>query len=262
MAGVTERGGMMAAAHHPHHPRRRRPRRGRAPSTRRWGWTASSASQPEVAFFQGNGLALALFGRAASPRTRASRTGRPGFCGHLARLQRALEGGGRRGLSPRRSRAGAHAVKPPHDVFWGGYSGYFADPDGHLWEVAWNPFFPIDEHGNLFLPDSVDVSAPIDLPAGPTRSSCPRSRSSAAFLVAGPRRARHRREPADRDAAACSRAASARARASASRCSTRRTSSSPGLPVAVAYHAGLFNIGGEGQATLGGPRASRSCSTI
>jgi uncharacterized protein len=36
--------------------------------------------------------------------------------------------------------AGARAVKTPQDVFWGGYSGYFADPDGHLWEVAWNPF--------------------------------------------------------------------------------------------------------------------------
>ena len=41
-------------------------------------------------------------------------------------------------------RAGAKIVKPPHKVFWGGYSGYFADPDGHLWEVAYNPFFPID----------------------------------------------------------------------------------------------------------------------
>jgi catechol 2,3-dioxygenase-like lactoylglutathione lyase family enzyme len=36
--------------------------------------------------------------------------------------------------------AGALAVKQPQDVFWGGYSGYFADPDGHLWEVAYNPF--------------------------------------------------------------------------------------------------------------------------
>ena len=36
--------------------------------------------------------------------------------------------------------AGARPVKPPQDAFWGGYSGYFADPDGHLWEVAWNPF--------------------------------------------------------------------------------------------------------------------------
>lgn len=37
-------------------------------------------------------------------------------------------------------KAGATAVKQPQDVFWGGYCGYFADPDGHLWEVAWNPF--------------------------------------------------------------------------------------------------------------------------
>jgi len=36
--------------------------------------------------------------------------------------------------------AGATAVKQPQDVFWGGYSGYFADPEGNLWEVAWNPF--------------------------------------------------------------------------------------------------------------------------
>jgi catechol 2,3-dioxygenase-like lactoylglutathione lyase family enzyme len=37
-------------------------------------------------------------------------------------------------------RAGAKAIKPPRKVFWGGYSGYFADPDGYLWEVAYNPF--------------------------------------------------------------------------------------------------------------------------
>ncbi|WP_338728701.1 VOC family protein [Haladaptatus sp. DJG-WS-42] len=40
--------------------------------------------------------------------------------------------------------AGATLVKPGQEVFWGGYSGYFADPDGHLWEVAWNPFFDSD----------------------------------------------------------------------------------------------------------------------
>jgi uncharacterized glyoxalase superfamily protein PhnB len=50
--------------------------------------------------------------------------------------------------------AGARPLKPLHDVFWGGYSGYFADPDGHLWEVAWNPSFPLDEQGHMFLPDS------------------------------------------------------------------------------------------------------------
>lgn len=38
--------------------------------------------------------------------------------------------------------AGVQIVKPPHRAFWGGYSGYFADPDGFIWEVAWNPHFP------------------------------------------------------------------------------------------------------------------------
>ena len=36
--------------------------------------------------------------------------------------------------------AGATLIKEPQDVFWGGYSGYFTDPDGHLWEIAWNPY--------------------------------------------------------------------------------------------------------------------------
>lgn len=40
------------------------------------------------------------------------------------------------------ARAGAAIVKPPQDTFWGGYGGYFQDPDGHLWEVAWNPGAP------------------------------------------------------------------------------------------------------------------------
>ena len=41
--------------------------------------------------------------------------------------------------------AGATIVKPARDTFWGGYAGYFADPDGHLWEIAWNPQWLIDE---------------------------------------------------------------------------------------------------------------------
>jgi uncharacterized glyoxalase superfamily protein PhnB len=47
--------------------------------------------------------------------------------------------------------AGAEIVKPAHDTFWGGYSGYFADPDGHLWEVAHNPFWTIAEDGSIRL---------------------------------------------------------------------------------------------------------------
>ncbi|QAU36156.1 VOC family protein [Janthinobacterium sp. 17J80-10] len=41
--------------------------------------------------------------------------------------------------------AGAAIIKPAQDTFWGGYAGYFQDPDGHLWEVAWNPQWPVPE---------------------------------------------------------------------------------------------------------------------
>ena len=49
--------------------------------------------------------------------------------------------------------AGATVVKRPEKVFWGGYSGYFADPDDHVWEVAMNPFWPLAADGTLTLPD-------------------------------------------------------------------------------------------------------------
>jgi uncharacterized protein len=117
------------------------------------GWKASAASQSEVAFFQGNGLALALFGRGALAKDAGIEDVPTGFAAislaYNARTKAEVDEVYREALA-----AGAKAVKAPIDVFWGGYSGYFADPDGHLWEVAYNPFFPLDELGNLRLPDS------------------------------------------------------------------------------------------------------------
>jgi predicted lactoylglutathione lyase len=49
--------------------------------------------------------------------------------------------------------AGGSVPKPPQKTFWGGYAGYFADPDGHLWEVAHNPGFPLTPDGRLTFPD-------------------------------------------------------------------------------------------------------------
>ena len=49
--------------------------------------------------------------------------------------------------------AGATVPKPAQKTFWGGYAGYFADPDGHLWEAAHNPGFPLSDDGRLLLPD-------------------------------------------------------------------------------------------------------------
>jgi catechol 2,3-dioxygenase-like lactoylglutathione lyase family enzyme len=117
------------------------------------GWKASSASQAEVAFFQGNGLALALFSRQALAEDATVENTPTGFAG----ITLAYNGRSKAEVDAVFAQAvdaGAKPVKRPHDVFWGGYSGYFADPDGHLWEVAWNPLFPLDERGNLFLPDS------------------------------------------------------------------------------------------------------------
>lgn len=45
--------------------------------------------------------------------------------------------------------AGGTLMKAAADVFWGGYSGHFRDPEGHIWEVAWNPFSPLDESGSF-----------------------------------------------------------------------------------------------------------------
>lgn len=50
------------------------------------------------------------------------------------------------------SRAGAHVTKPAQETFYGGYAGYFADPDGHIWEIAHNPSFGLNPDGSLTLP--------------------------------------------------------------------------------------------------------------
>jgi catechol 2,3-dioxygenase-like lactoylglutathione lyase family enzyme len=47
--------------------------------------------------------------------------------------------------------AGARIVIEPRDTFWGGYDAYFADPDGHLWEVAWNPYWTLNDDGSVSL---------------------------------------------------------------------------------------------------------------
>lgn len=48
--------------------------------------------------------------------------------------------------------AGVKITKPPHKAFWGGYSGYFCDPEGNAWEVAFNPFWSLDDEGRVVLP--------------------------------------------------------------------------------------------------------------
>ena len=97
-------------------------------------------SPPEVAFFTLNGTWLGLFGRealAADAGVSAAGDGFEAFA--LAHNVRSAEEVER--VVAQAVEAGATLVKPPQPVFWGGFSGYFRDPDGHLWEVAYNPFF-------------------------------------------------------------------------------------------------------------------------
>ncbi|MEZ5938516.1 MAG: VOC family protein [Hyphomonadaceae bacterium] len=119
----------------------------------RLGFRASSASQDAVSFFQlGGGIALGLFGRAALAEDAGVANTPPGFSGvtlaHNVRSEEEVDETLAEAVA-----AGGRLVKAGEKVFWGGYSGYFADPDGHLWEVAHNPFFALEpETGALTLP--------------------------------------------------------------------------------------------------------------
>ena len=92
-----------------------------------------------VAFFplQG-GLTLALYPRQSLAKDANVPAGSPSACelslGHLVASREEVDA-----VMAQAMRAGARVTDPARDRFWGGYSGYFQDPDGHLWEVAWNP---------------------------------------------------------------------------------------------------------------------------
>ena len=117
------------------------------------GFSASPASAEGVAFFKAGGVVLALYDEAdlASDLGRAvpARSGRSGAItlGHNTRSRAEVD----RVLADA-ARCGASDVKAAVATHWGGYCGYFSDPDGHIWEVAHNPAWPLDAGGMLELP--------------------------------------------------------------------------------------------------------------
>ncbi|MEQ1708993.1 MAG: VOC family protein [Terricaulis sp.] len=114
------------------------------------GLRASSASQGDIVLFQIGGLALSLYPRAALAEDATIAAEGSGFRGitlaHNVRLKEHVGA-----VLAEAEAAGGRIVKPAQDVFWGGHSGYFADPDEHLWEVAWNPHLPLSVDGALHL---------------------------------------------------------------------------------------------------------------
>ena len=118
---------------------------------KRLGWVASSASQGDIVFFSAGGVVLALYPRKALAKDAGVAGRGSGFRAFtLAHNVRSKEDVGR--ILNIAAAAGARIVKRAQDAFWGGHGGYFADPDGNLWEVAWNPFLKMARNGTLTLP--------------------------------------------------------------------------------------------------------------
>ena len=117
----------------------------------RLGWRRSALGAEGVAFFQVGGLILSLFPREHLAKDAALSPEGSGFCGiALAYNTRSKEEA--QEVLAEAERAGGRILKPAQDTFWGGYSGYFSDPDGFPWEVAWNPGFTIEPDGSTRLP--------------------------------------------------------------------------------------------------------------
>jgi hypothetical protein len=114
------------------------------------GWKRSPASQEEIVFFQLGGIALSLYSKKALAEDTTVNEQGNGFAGftlsHNTKSEKEVDE-----VMAEVQKLGATIVKPAQKVFWGGYSGYFKDPDGYLIEVAYNPFWELDENDNVKL---------------------------------------------------------------------------------------------------------------
>lgn len=115
------------------------------------GWQAHARSNSEIVFYQMCGMVLGLFplNELADDQTRPARELGTGA---MTLAQNMPDRAGVDAAFETARAAGAQVIKPPQEVFWGGYSGYYADPDGHVWEIAHNPFWPLAQDGTLTLP--------------------------------------------------------------------------------------------------------------
>jgi uncharacterized protein len=118
----------------------------------RLGWRRSMAKAEGVVFFQAGGTALALYPRYELAKDANVTPQGDGFRG-ISLAYNARNRGEVDSVLEDAEAAGAKLLKAGQEAFWGGYSGYFSDLDGFLWEVAWNPSFPMAEDGSLRIPE-------------------------------------------------------------------------------------------------------------
>jgi len=112
------------------------------------GWQPTKDSDDKIVFFNHGGILLGLYPLEELAKDAEISPDRRGFSGvtlainldakeHVDKLYKSvLEKGGK-------------SLVKPRDTFWGGYDAYFSDPDGHIWEIAWAPFWKFDEQGSL-----------------------------------------------------------------------------------------------------------------
>lgn len=116
------------------------------------GWPRKVRAAEDVAFFQLNGIGLSLYPRADL----AADAGVPLQIEPSQNLTLAYNTRSRDEVNAVLERAkalGARITRPAQEAIWGGYHGHFADPDGFLWEIAWNPGFALAADGDLSLPE-------------------------------------------------------------------------------------------------------------
>jgi uncharacterized protein len=111
-------------------------------------WTKSAVSMDDLAVFQLGGIVLALYPRKALADDIGIPQEGSGFSGitiaYNARSEAEVDE-----VLRLVNKSGGKIIKPAQKVFWGGYSGYFRDVDGHIFEVAYNPIWELDENDNL-----------------------------------------------------------------------------------------------------------------
>lgn len=118
----------------------------------RLGFKAHATSNENVTFFDVNGTVLSLFGHDALAHDAGSQSGAQPVYRGVSLAWNGRSDAEVDAIMAHALACGATLSKNPEKVFWGGYSGYFTDPDGHLWEVAHNPFVEIDDKGHVKLP--------------------------------------------------------------------------------------------------------------